>query len=119
MMTLIKKSIRRNKRSIKTRSKIKSLEINRLTVFRSNQHIYAQVISFDGSQVLVSASTLEKDLRVGTTSNKGSAKKVGKLIAQRAIEKGLSKVAFDRSGYKFHGRIKALAEAAREEGLKF
>jgi|TARA_B110000263_G_scaffold224271_1_gene214565 large subunit ribosomal protein L18 len=114
-----KKLFKRKKRSVKTRSKIKSLEVNRLTVFRSNQHIYAQVISFDGSKVLAAASSLEKDIRDKITSNKDSPVEVGKLIAKRAIEKGLTSVAFDRSGYKFHGRVKALAEAAREAGLKF
>jgi|TARA_B110000014_G_C20126106_1_gene600040 large subunit ribosomal protein L18 len=118
-MAIINKQLKREKRSVKTRSKIRSREINRLTVFRSNQHIYAQVTSFDGSKVLVSASSLESDIRSDKTGDKGAAEKVGKLVAQRAIEQGITEIAFDRSGYKFHGRIKALAEAAREQGLKF
>ena len=118
-MTKLNKVFKRIRRSTKTRGKIKSLKSNRLTVFRSNQHTYAQVISYDGSEVLVSASTAEAELRSDTNGNIESAKKVGTLIAKRALEKGLDSVSFDRSGYKFHGRVKALAEAAREEGLKF
>jgi large subunit ribosomal protein L18 len=93
----------------------------RLTVHRSNYHIYAQVIDASGSKVIVAASTLDKDLR-GQLPNGGNTKAaalVGKKIAEKAREKGIESVAFDRSGYKFHGRVKALAEAAREAGLKF
>ena len=91
----------------------------RLTVFRSANHIYAQVISPAGDQVLATASTLEKDLRSGATGNVDAAAKVGALIAERAKSAGITKVAFDRSGFKYHGRVKALAEAAREGGLEF
>ena len=113
------KNIKRQRRATKTRSKIELSENNRLTVFRSNTHIYAQILNFDGSQVIASASTTEASLKAGNNGNIEAATKVGKLIAERAIEKGVNKVAFDRSGYKFHGRIKALAESAREAGLSF
>lgn len=93
--------------------------VTRLSVNRTPRHIYAQVISPDGSTVLAQASTLEKDLRDGATGNVDAAAKVGALVADRAKEAGVSKVAFDRSGYKYHGRVKALADAAREGGLEF
>jgi len=88
-------------------------------VYRSPRHIYAQIISAAGDQVQATASTLEAPLRVGSTGNVDSASKVGTLIAERAKALGVEKVAFDRSGYKYHGRIKALADAAREGGLQF
>ena len=113
------KNIKRLKRAKKSRSKIELSENNRLTVFRSNTHIYAQILNFDGSQVIASASTTETSLKTQNNGNIEAATKVGKLIAERAIEKGVNKVAFDRSGYKFHGRVKALAESAREAGLSF
>ncbi len=113
------KNIKRQKRATKTRAKIELSENNRLTVFRSNSHIYAQVLTFDGSKVIASASTNESALKSENNGNIEAASKVGKLIAERAIEKGINKVAFDRSGYKFHGRVKALAESAREAGLTF
>ena len=113
------KNIKRQKRAKKTRSKIELSENNRLTVFRSNAHIYAQISSFDGSKIIASASTAEASLKGENNGNTEAASKVGKLIAERAIERGVSKVAFDRSGYKFHGRVKALAESAREAGLSF
>ena len=113
------KNTKRLKRAKKSRSKIQLAEKNRLTVFRSNTHIYAQIFNFDGSQVIVSASTTEASLKAGNNGNIEAASKVGKLIAERAIEKGVNKVAFDRSGYKYHGRVKALAESAREAGLSF
>ena len=113
------KNIKRQKRATKTRSKIELSENNRLTVFRSNSHIYAQVSTFDGSQVIASASTTESSIKSNNNGNIEAASKVGKLIAERALEKGIDKVAFDRSGYKFHGRVKALAESAREAGLSF
>mgnify|MGYP006052611569 FL=1 len=94
-------------------------ENNRLTVFRSNSHIYAQVSTFDGSEVIASASTTESSVKSENNGNIEAASKVGKLIAERAKEKGIEKVAFDRSGYKYHGRVKALAESAREAGLSF
>jgi len=113
------KNIKRQKRATKTRSRIELSENNRLTVFRSNSHIYAQVSTFDGSQVIASASTTESSIKSDNNGNIEAASKVGKLIAERALEKGIDKVAFDRSGYKFHGRVKALAESAREAGLSF
>ena len=113
------KSVKRKKRALKTRSKIALTENTRLTVFRSNSHIYAQIITSKGSEVLVSASTSESDLKSNNNGNIEAASRVGKAIAQRAIEKGINKVSFDRSGYKYHGRVKALAEAAREAGLSF
>ena len=108
--------LRRAKRS---RAKIRDLGVNRLSVHRTPRHIYAQVISPAGSQVLASASTVEKDLRSDATGNVDAAAKVGKLIAERAKAAGVERVAFDRSGFRYHGRIKALADAARENGLEF
>ena len=113
------KSIKRQKRALKTRSKISLSENHRLTIFRSNSHIYAQIMTNKGCEVLVSASTCESELKSENNGNIEAATKVGKLIAQRSLEKGIKEVAFDRSGYKFHGRVKALAEAARETGLSF
>ena len=113
------KNIKRLKRAKKSRSKIELSENNRLTVFRSNTHIYAQILNFDGSQVIASASTTEASLKAGNNGNIEAATKVGKLIAERAKKAGVEKVAFDRSGYAFHGRVKALAESAREGGLEF
>ena len=113
------KNIKRQKRATKTRSKIELSENNRLTVFRSNSHIYAQVSTFDGSEVIASASTTESSVKSENNGNIEAASKVGKLIAERAKEKGIEKVAFDRSGYKYHGRVNALAESAREAGLSF
>ena len=91
----------------------------RLTVHRSAKHIYAQIVSPEGDRILAQASTLDQSLRGGSTGNVEAAGKVGDLIALRAKEVGVERVAFDRSGYKYHGRVKALAEAAREAGLKF
>ncbi len=91
----------------------------RLTVHRTPRHTYAQLISAEGDRVLASASTLEKDLRSGSTGNIEAATKVGALIAERGKSQGISAVAFDRSGFKYHGRVKALADAAREAGLEF
>ena len=109
----------RIRRSKKTRFKLKALGETRLTVHRTPRHIYAQVISAEGNKVLASASTLDKDLRAGATGNVDSAIKVGALIAERAKTAGISRVAFDRAGFRYHGRIKALADAAREAGLDF
>ncbi len=109
----------RLRRAKRARAKISELRETRLCVNRTPRHIYAQVISEEGGKVIASASTLDKDLRSGATSNKSAAEAVGKLIAERAKVAGVSKVAFDRSGYKYHGRIKALADAAREGGLEF
>lgn len=113
------KKVSRLRRARKARLKMHELEAVRLCVHRSAQHIYAQIISADGSQVLASASTLDKSLREGATGNVEAAKKVGALIAERAKAAGISSVAFDRSGFKYHGRVQALADAAREGGLEF
>ena len=88
-------------------------------MFRSNQHIYAQVIDDMNGVTLASASTLDKELNLESTSNVEAAKKIGELVAKRAVEKGISAVVFDRGGYLYHGRIQALADAARENGLQF
>jgi large subunit ribosomal protein L18 len=111
--------IRRGKRA---RAKIRELGANRLTIHRTSQHIYAQIIAPNGEQVLASASTLEKAVKEqlsGVASNKAAASVVGKMIAERAKQAGVEQVAFDRSGFRYHGRVKALAEAAREVGLQF
>ena len=109
----------RLRRARRARVKIRELGVNRLSVHRTPRHIYAQVIAPTGDKVLASASTLDKDLRGGSTGNIDAASRVGKLIAERAKAAGIEKVAFDRSGYKYHGRVKALADAARENGLDF
>jgi large subunit ribosomal protein L18 len=111
----------RLRRARKTRAKIAELKMMRLAVHRSNCHIYAQVFSGCGTQVLAAASTVEADVRkqVPNGGDIEAAKLVGKLIAERAKAKGIEEVAFDRSGFQYHGRVKALAEAAREGGLKF
>ncbi|MDE3738071.1 MULTISPECIES: 50S ribosomal protein L18 [Pseudomonas] len=109
----------RLRRARKARLKMRELVAVRLCVYRSSQHIYAQVISADGATVLASASTLDKELRDGATGNVDAAKKVGQLVAERAKAAGVTQVAFDRSGFKYHGRVKALADAAREGGLEF
>ncbi len=109
----------RLRRARKSRARISRLGVSRLSVFRTPRHIYAQVVTPDGSQVLASASTLEKEMRTGSTGNTEAAGRIGALIAERARAAGISRVAFDRSGYNYHGRVKALAEAAREGGLEF
>lgn len=109
----------RLKRARRGRAKMRELQAVRLSVYRTPKHIYAQIIAPEGNQVLATASTLDKDLRSGSTGNVEAAGKVGQLIAERAKALGVSSVAFDRSGYKYHGRVKALAEAAREGGLEF
>ena len=111
----------RLKRALKLRCKIKKFDVNRLTIHRTSQHIYAQVLSTDGTSTLASASTVQAEVRgaVKNTSNINAAIEVGKSIAQKAIAAGVTEVAFDRSGFKYHGRVKALADAAREAGLKF
>jgi large subunit ribosomal protein L18 len=109
----------RLRRARRARTKIRDLGMNRLSVHRTPRHIYAQIIAPTGDKVLASASTLDSDLRKGATGNIAAATEVGKLVAKRAIEVGIEKVAFDRGGYKYHGRVKALADAARESGLEF
>lgn len=116
-----KKKAARLRRARKARSHIRRLGVPRLTVHRSGRHIYAQVISAEGGNVIAAASTLQKDVRgdLSGTSNKEAAAAVGKAVAERAVEAGIRTVAFDRSGFRYHGRIKELADAAREVGLKF
>ena len=111
----------RTRRAKRTRCKIRDLEVTRLSVHKTARHVYAQVISSDGSKTLVCASTLDKELQksLKSTGNVDAAKEVGKLVAKRALDAGIKSVAFDRSGYRYHGRIKALADAARETGLEF
>jgi large subunit ribosomal protein L18 len=121
MMT---KKEQRLRRSRQTRLRIAQQRVARLTVFRSNLHIYASIVSDDGSQVLASASTAEKEVReqmgaAGKGGNTAAASIIGKRIAEKAKAAGVEKVAFDRSGFAYHGRVKALAEAAREAGLQF
>jgi large subunit ribosomal protein L18 len=112
----------RNRRGLKTRAIIRQTKRPRLTVFRSNSHLYSQIIvrGETGDMVLASASTTEKELKGSLKGNKcEQAAQVGALIAKRAIELNVTEIAFDRSGYKYHGRIKALADSAREAGLNF
>jgi large subunit ribosomal protein L18 len=111
----------RLKRAAKTRQVIRYRDVNRLTVHRTPRHIYAQIFTSDGSKVLVSASTLQVDIKnsLSSTGNIEAAKAVGKVIAERAKAAGIEKVAFDRSGFKYHGRVQALADAARAAGLSF
>ena len=109
----------RLRRARRARARMRDLGVNRLSVHRTPRHIYAQIITPAGDKVLASASTLDGDLRTGTTGNIEAAAAVGKLVAQRAKEAGIEAVAFDRGGYKYHGRVKALADAARESGLNF
>ncbi|MFL0796021.1 MAG: 50S ribosomal protein L18 [Cellvibrionaceae bacterium] len=113
------KKTARLRRARRTRIKMRTDGVVRLCVNRTPRHIYAQIISGEGNQVLVSASTLDKSLRGGTTGNAEAAKAVGTLVAERAKAAGITKVAFDRAGFKYHGRVKALADAAREGGLEF
>lgn len=108
----------RLRRARRSRARMRKLGAVRLSVHRTPRHIYAQVIAPEGDKVLASASTLDSSLRSGKTSNIDAAAAVGKLVAERAKEAGIEKVAFDRGGYKYHGRVKALADAARENGLE-
>jgi large subunit ribosomal protein L18 len=115
------KKAQRLQRAARARHKIRELAVARLSVHRTPQHIYAQIIAADGGHVLASASTVQENVRAGlkATGNVDAAKAVGKAIAERAKAAGVESVAFDRSGFKYHGRVKALADAAREHGLKF
>jgi len=119
------KKLTRLRRAVPTRRKIAELRVHRLTVYRSNLHIYANIISPEGDRVLVSASTQEPEVRqqLASESGKGgnvaAASLVGKRVAEKAKAAGIELVAFDRSGFRYHGRVKALADAAREAGLKF
>ena len=111
----------RLRRAAKTRARIRRQEAVRLTVHRTNQHIYAQVVAADGAKIIATASTAEKEVRAQLPNggNKEAAALVGKRIAEKAKAAGVTEVAFDRAGFSYHGRVKALAEAAREGGLKF
>lgn len=111
----------RIRRATRARKKISELAVHRLVINRTPRHIYAQLIAPSGAEVLAAASTVEKDIKgaLKSTGNAEAAAAVGKAIAERAIEKGIKDVAFDRSGFKYHGRVKALADAAREAGLQF
>ena len=116
------KKAARIRRATKARKKMQELVATRLVVHRTLRHIYAQVITPDGTQVLAAASTVEKDIREKLDNNGGNiaaASIVGELVAKRALDKGVQTVAFDRSGFRYHGRVAALADAAREAGLQF
>lgn len=115
------KKTQRLRRAAKTRAKVRASGKARLCVFRTPRHIYAQIISADGDKVLASSSTIEKELRGSSdySGNVASATAVGKLVAERCLAAGVEEVAFDRAGFHYHGRVKALAESAREAGLKF
>jgi large subunit ribosomal protein L18 len=125
---MLSKKEQRVRRSRQTRARIAVQRVARLTVYRSNLHIYASVISSEGDKVLATASTLEADVRkevagdskvAGKGGNVAAASIVGKRIAEKAKAAGIERVAFDRAGFAYHGRVKALAEAAREAGLQF
>lgn len=115
------KNIARLRRAKSTRAHIRELGVPRLSVLRTGQHIYAQLFTADGAKVIASANTLQADVKDGLKNGKNSdaAARVGRVIAERAKAAGIEKIAFDRSGYRYHGRIKALADAAREGGLQF
>lgn len=115
------KKVSRLRRARKTRAQIKLLGVNRLCIYRTPRHIYAQIIAPNGAQVITSASTLDKEVKkqIKYSGNTEAASIVGKMLAGRAKKAGVSRVAFDRSGYKYHGRVKALADGAREGGMEF
>ena len=115
------KKAARLRRARRARAHIRRQGKPRLTVFRSGRHIYAQIINAEDGHVLAAASTLQKEVKDGlkSTADKAAAAAVGKAVAERAVEAGIKEVAFDRSGYKYHGRVKELADAARESGLNF
>ncbi len=113
------KNLSRLRRAKRTRMHIRELGVSRLSIHRTPRHIYAQVLTAQGDKVLASASTLDKTLTLDKTGNVDAASAVGKLIAERAKAAGVATVAFDRGGFKYHGRVKALADAAREGGLEF
>lgn len=113
------KKLSRLRRARRARARIFEKRVTRLCIHRTPRHIYAQIISGDRGETLASASTVEKDFRGASTGNVEAAQKVGALIAERAKAAGVEDVAFDRSGFKYHGRVQALADAAREAGLKF
>ena len=116
------KKTSRLRRARRTRAKIKGLEVHRLAVFRTPRHMYAQIIAPNGAEVVACASTVDKGVKEqlqGASGNRDAASLVGKMVAERARAAGIERVAFDRSGFKYHGRVKALADAARENGLQF
>src|SRR5690349_15173205 len=119
--TTMNKKTARLRRAKSTGSRIRELGVPRLSVLRTGQHLYAQLFSADGAKVLASASTTQSDVRDGLKNGKNveAAAKVGRAIAEKAKAAGIERVAFDRSGYRYHGRVKALADAAREGGLQF
>ncbi|WP_338450532.1 50S ribosomal protein L18 [Niallia oryzisoli] len=120
MITKADKNAVRKKRHARVRSKLSGTAARpRLNVFRSNKHIYAQLIDDVNGVTLASASTLDKEVSVESAGNIDAAAKIGELVAKRAVEKGISSIVFDRGGYLYHGRVKALADAARENGLEF
>ncbi len=118
---IVSKKGRRLRRAVKTRAHIRDLGIARLTVYRTPRHIYAQVTDAAGAKVIASASTLQEAVRAGLkgTGNIVAAQAVGRAIAERTRAAGVTQVAFDRAGFQYHGRVKALADAAREAGLEF
>jgi large subunit ribosomal protein L18 len=120
-MSTVDKNTSRLRRAKRSRMHIRQLGVARLSVHRTGQHIYAQVFSADGENVVAAASTVQAAVREGLkgTKNKDAAAAVGRAVAQAALAKGIEQVAFDRSGFRYHGRVKALADAAREAGLKF
>ena len=120
MITKADKNAVRKKRHARVRTRLSGTEARpRLNVFRSNKHIYAQLIDDVNGVTLASASTLDKEVNLDSASNIDAAVKIGELVAKRAVEKGIKTVIFDRGGYLYHGRVKALADAARENGLEF
>ena len=120
MVTKKSRNVTRQKRHLRVRKNIVGTStLPRLNVFRSNQHIYAQIIDDEKHATLVSASSYDKELKLEIGSNIEAAKQVGALVAKRALEQSITAVVFDRGGYLYHGRVKALADGAREAGLKF
>ena len=115
------KKISRLRRARRGRAKMRVLGVSRLSVYRSSQHIYAQLISADGAEIIAASSTVQADVKkeISNTGNKDAAAAVGKSIAEKAKAAGVTAVAFDRSGFKYHGRIQQLADSARENGLEF
>ena len=118
---LIRKKERRLRRAVKTRAHIRKLDVVRLSIHKTPRHIYAQLTDAQGAKVIAAASTVQTAVKEGlkSTGNVEAAKAVGRAIAERAKAAGVTKVAFDRSGFRYHGRVKALADAARESGLEF
>jgi large subunit ribosomal protein L18 len=117
----IRKKQRRLRRAVKTRAHIRNLDVARLSIHKTPRHIYAQVTDAQGAKVIAAASTVQASVKEGLkyTGNVDAAKAVGRTIAEKAKAAGVTKVAFDRSGFRYHGRVKALADAARESGLEF